>query len=91
MFIKLDEKYAFKTNKLNWIIAEYRKNKEGKLNWENIKYYSDIGMAVKGLVKLKILAIEASTFAEAIKGVEEVHKELIQSLSPEYKVTKVDV
>jgi len=90
MYIKISDKYVFKTDKYNWIISEAKFNEEDELYWENVGYYSDIEMAVKGLVKKQIMSLEAHTFAEAIKGVEDIHRELVRALMPKYKVTKVE-
>jgi len=68
--IKLNDKYAIKSDINQWMLCQYRKPvmKAGKMTdgWVPIKFYSSISQLIKGTATLLLRKSQYSSFSELL-------------------------
>ena len=86
MFLKINDDYAIESDALSWAISKRAVEPKKGDHWKQIAWYSTLENAANGLLQRQIRCLEVDTLNEAIKGVEELARDLSEALSPEYEV-----
>ena len=86
MFLKINDDYAIESDAMSWAVSKRAIEPKKGAHWKQIAWYSTFENAVNGLLQRQIRCLEVDTLNEAIKGVEELARDLSEALSPEYEV-----
>ena len=82
MFLQINDSYAIEADAHSWAVSRYMRTLKKEKHWKQIAWYSTLENAANGLLQRSIRCLEVDSLADAIKGTEELVKELVTALTP---------